>query len=361
MDLQRFLREGGTPAQLFERFAIKTARHPEFPSLALFKYHQIDSPFGQPIVRESRGVILDEAREWAVVSRPFDKFFNYGEGNAAPIDWGSARVQEKLDGSLCVLYHHEGWRVATSGTPDAGGNVNGFGIKFRDLFWRVFEALQLELPRDEHLTFMFELTAPENRVVVRHQTQSLTLIGVRCREDGLERDYLDRFGYPSVRSFPLQSIADVVATFADISPLSQEGYVIVDGAFNRIKVKHPGYVALHNMRDGFGSRRVVELIRTDAVDEVLSYFPEYRSMIEPVRARFAELAAAIDAEFIRLRHIPVQKDFALEAVKQPFSGALFALRAGKAPSGMEFLRGMNMEPLLRQLGIKGEEQQGSEP
>ena len=39
-----------------------------------------------PIVQQARGIILDEAKDWKVVARPYDKFFNLGEGNAAPID-----------------------------------------------------------------------------------------------------------------------------------------------------------------------------------------------------------------------------------------------------------------------------------
>ena len=36
-----------------------------------------------------------------------------------PIDWGTARVYEKLDGSLMTLYRYGGaWQVASSGLPD---------------------------------------------------------------------------------------------------------------------------------------------------------------------------------------------------------------------------------------------------
>jgi tRNA splicing ligase len=52
------------------------------------------------VVQECRGLILDESANWRIVAFPYTKFFNYGEEHAASIDWSTACVQEKLDGSL---------------------------------------------------------------------------------------------------------------------------------------------------------------------------------------------------------------------------------------------------------------------
>src|SRR2546423_400145 len=83
-----------------------------------------------------------EREHWNVVARGFDKFFNHGDHLAAPIDWSTAKVQAKEDGSLCVLYHYNSdWHVATSGSPDASGNVYDNPLTFADLFWRVFFAM----------------------------------------------------------------------------------------------------------------------------------------------------------------------------------------------------------------------------
>jgi len=238
--LQVFLQAGGTLNDLLSQYAIKASRHRTYPHLVLFKYNQIDSPFAEPIVQSARGTILDESDNWDIVSRPFDKFFNYVEGLAAEIDWSTARVQEKVDGSLCCLYFYDGkWNVQTSGMPDAIGAVNGMGLSFAELFWQVWEEMQLPLPNlaDRDCTFMFELTTPYNRVVVQHHQRRLTLIGCRHNQTGAERDIRDISGYPTVRSFPLQSMAEVEATLDTMKPLEQEGYVIVDSAFRRVKVK----------------------------------------------------------------------------------------------------------------------------
>ncbi len=87
MLVQDFLRGGGTLAQLTECYSISAKRHTTYPNLVLLKYSMIDSPMHEPIVRECRGVILDEADGWRAISRGFDKFSNHLEATAAKIDW----------------------------------------------------------------------------------------------------------------------------------------------------------------------------------------------------------------------------------------------------------------------------------
>ncbi|MES2359947.1 MAG: RNA ligase [Gemmatimonadota bacterium] len=360
MLLQSFLRGGGSPEELRTKYAITHRRHGIHSQLVLFKYNQIESPFAEPIVRECRGVILDEADGWRVVSRAFDKFFNEGEGHAAPIDWSTARVQEKLDGSLCVLYPYAGeWHVATSGTPDASGDVQG-SDRFADYFWRTFAAHGWRLPEGtraaEHC-FFFELTGPANRIVVVHAEPSLTLLGAR--------DLVSMAELPvgqaarafdcnarEVREFPLTSIKEIAASFASMSPLTQEGYVIVDGAFNRIKVKHPGYVALHRAKDGMSQKAFVEIARAGETSEVLTAFPEFKPLLDDAKARLDGLTTEVEADFASLRGIEAQKDFAIRAVKTRCSAALFAVRAGKTSSIRRFFAEMRIESLMQLLGYR---------
>lgn len=356
MRVQSFLRDGGTLEQLTEKYAIKARRHGAHANLVLLKYDQINSPMGEPLVQECRGVILDEANGWNVVARAFDKFFNHGEGHAAPIDWSTAKVQEKVDGSLCMLYHYNGeWHVATTGTPDASGSVYDKGLTFAALFWRVFKAMGLPLPEAAtNKAFLFELTTPLNRIIVKQTEERLTLLGIR-RRDGT---WYDPEGwadvYPAVRSYPLASFDDVVASFAAIDPLSQEGYVVVDGAFNRVKVKHPGYVALHHLRgEGIPTpKRALEVVLAGETTEVLAAFPEFADLISDAETRLRDLGAIVDAEYERIKHIPIQKDFALEAVKNRCSAALFQRRQGRIPSSEAFLRSMQIDTLVDVLGYK---------
>jgi len=363
MILQDFLRTGGTLAALAETYAIKSVRHKAYPNLVLFKYSQIASDMSLPIVQESRGIVLDENDDWRVVSRAYCKFFNYGEPNAAEIDWATAVVQEKVDGSLCTVFEYAGaWHVATTGSPDASGPVNSSDTTFAALFR---ETLGLYLGEDwdtppwenPDWCYLFELTTPQNRVVVNYLTASLTLLGVRDRSSGQwvkTSDTVMAQVVPVVREFPLQSFADIEATFDMMDPLQQEGYVVIDAQGHRVKVKHPGYVALHHMKDGMTTKSVLEVIQRGEVPEVTAHFPELADSFNAVKAQYDTLAAEIDAAYLSIKDIETQKEFAAQALPFPYSAALFDLRKNKAADGKDFLAKAMLPSLMRLLDLKEE-------
>jgi hypothetical protein len=316
---------------------------------------------GEKVVQHARGVILNESDNWAVVAWPFNKFFNYGEGHAHQIDWSKALVQEKADGSLAIVYFYDGrWHMATSGTPDASGEVGGSGISFADYFWSAFDgynacALLRSNKVDPDITFCFELIGPLNRVVVVHSTPGVILLGARNRITGQEYSASEAnklFFHDTavaVREFALSSIEEILASFETISPLSQEGYVVFDGE-GRAKFKHPGYVALHHAKDGMTNKAFVEIVRRGEVSEVLVAFPEFQPLMEEAQRRYSAFLVQVEADYERLKEIPVQKAFAEEALKTRCSGALFAVRSKKAPSCKAFLQNMQIDKLLEYLG-----------
>lgn len=359
--IQGYLEADGSLGDLVTSYTIKARRHGKYENLVLLKYG-IEAAFMNPMVRECRGIILDEADSWRVVSRAFDKFGNDGEGYVPEIDWSTARVQEKLDGSLCVLYHYDGaWHVATSGSPDASGQVQRAGVHgpdafsaetFADYFWSTFNAEGGRLPEPSDLCFAFELMGPANRIVVVHEKPWLRLLSVRNRHTGEQfwpEQWADVVGIPAVQSFPLTTLDEIRASFEHISPVSQEGYVVVDGAFNRVKIKHPGYVALHHAKDGMGPKAFVEIARTGEVGEVISAFPEFKPLIDDARAKYEALIDRVTGDYERLRGIPVQKDFAAEALKTPHSAVLFQMRKGQ--DVREFFRSVQVDKLMNWMGV----------
>lgn len=83
---------------------------------AIFNYDH-DSDFSNPIVQEARGIILNIEKQ-EVVCWPFRKFGNYYESYADKIDWATARVQEKVDGSIVKLWYDfevNAWNFSTNG------------------------------------------------------------------------------------------------------------------------------------------------------------------------------------------------------------------------------------------------------
>lgn len=357
-----YIREHGLDG-LESKLSIHVKRHPDYNNLVLLKYDQLNSPLGNKVVQKCRGIILDEDQDWKVISYPYDKFFNYGEGHADEIDWETARVYEKLDGSIMTLYYYnDAWNVASSGLPGATGEIMGTTTTFGQLFWKVFDELGYstpELPEDENVCYMFELMTPFNRVVVRHKENKLVLHGARQ----LTPPYKElnpivvahQHGWECVETHPLTNWDEVVAFAKTRDPMDAEGFVVCDSNYNRVKVKSPQYVAVAHMKDGFTTRRLLEIVRTNENSEFLSYYPEYKDLYYEIRIKYERLVGKIEGFYEAIKHIDDRKKFASHATTQKFSGTLFNLKFNKIDNVKESLAEMNLRQLEQWLGMKSVE------
>jgi hypothetical protein len=339
---------------LAAQYAIKATQHGKYPNLWLLKYAQIESPFKEPLVQECRGIILDISRDYAVVSHPYHKFFNQGESLAATLDWATAMAWEKLDGSLISLYHYDNsWHCATSGTPDASGPVGDEGMTFSDLFWSTFRSQGLSLDNlNPTKTYMMELCAPQNRVVVIYPEPKLYLHGVRDLATGQEES---PEGYshvvPLPRRWPLTSPEECQTAAEALAPLEQEGYVVVDSKFNRLKVKSPSYVAIHHAKDSLSKRRIADLIRMGEGSEFLAYFPQLQAIYDDLKHRYDSMLQDAGQAWEEHKAVTDQKSFALRVKHLPYAGGLFLLKAGKAKTVAQWVASLTEPAYHRLLGI----------
>ena len=166
-----------------EPYKLKIVRDNGF---ILFKYDTVYSDFSLDIVKEARGVILKEDT-LEIVCYPFTKFFNVDEENADKIDWDSAIVQEKIDGSLIkVWFCDRRWRISTNGMIDAFKaplSTDVFCKTFGELFMETFDTDYFSV-MDKDYTYMFELVSPYNRIVVPYETIDIYHIGTRNNKTG---------------------------------------------------------------------------------------------------------------------------------------------------------------------------------
>lgn len=359
LEVQNFLRTTPDALKALEaKYSIKAKRHSKYSNLVLFKYSQIDSPFQEPIVQECRGLILDESNNWEVVCYTYFKFFNVFEPLAAMIDWSTAKVQEKLDGSLIQVFSYNGeWLVATSGTPDAQTPIGDYGTTFYDMFWRVFKTPPPGLELDRGYCYAFELCCPENRVVVQHKEPRLVLHGIRDLLDFKEIDPLTTrwcFAFETPRNFPLTSIESCLEAAKRLDPLQQEGYVVVDAQFNRVKVKSPAYLALHHAKDGLLSlKHIALIIRTGESEELkmaLLAFPELKPHFDKFVTRYDEIVQQANASYLKVKNIKSQKEFALAVLKEYYPNILFAMRKGSC-TPQEYMLKVTEPAYLRMMNL----------
>ena len=322
----------------------------------LFSYSQIDSDMSLPLVQICRGIILKNAdTSPKVVCYPFSKFFNYSEPNAHPIDWASAKIQSKIDGSIIKVFFDEGWHVSTNGMIDAFKAELQFATNefksFGDLFmigWKNSTPFDFDHLLSKDYTSIFELVSPFNRVVVPYK--EITLYTIGCRNNLTEQEHpftLPSFNAPKLYSFA--TFEDMIESTKTL-PYSEEGYVVVDKNFNRIKVKGIEYVACHRLKgEAFSDKRAIELALIGEGSEFLSYFPEYKPIVDRASAAINSIKSYLleKQEELSSRSFETQKDFALFIKDWKYTGFFFGYRSGKIKSVEEYLQGMDSKEIAK--------------
>lgn len=262
----------------------------------LFKYSQIESDFSLDIVKEARGLILED-ETWNIVCYPFKKFFNYGEAYADKIDWKSATVETKEDGSLIKIYfYNDEWKIATNGTIDAEDAElqSGPYKNFRQLFDAAAEKCHFDFSKlNRYFTYCCEICSEFN-IIVCPQSE-MRLIHIGTRDNRTFQEIETDIGIPHPQRYTLSSLEDCIA-MAKTFDFTKEGFVVKDKNYNRIKVKSEDYVKVHRLANN-GSitlERVIDLLKTNETDEFFTYFPQYREYIEEISEEIDELIRLID-------------------------------------------------------------------
>jgi hypothetical protein len=308
--IQNYLRTHGLEKTIKD-FSLKIK---SYEHKTLFKYDQLISPtmMALPEVQECRGLILENGT-WNVLSMAFEKFFNSEESNAAKIDWNTAHVLEKLDGTMIQVYwdwYEEKWFAATTGTAEGEGEVNNKnGTTFNDLFWDTLNNKYTfnECLLNKDYIYVFELTTPYNIVVKPHGESSATLLTVRNRETLVELSGKDlemvaiSIGVPVVKAYDLNAsnIGHLLKTFEGM-PWSEEGYVVRDGNDNRVKVKNPAYVAVHHLKGKTAEHNILTIVKTNEIEEFAATFPERTEELYRLKEGYDSLIAKLNSVWVEL-------------------------------------------------------------
>ena len=265
----------------------------------MFKYNQIESDFNNPIVREARGIIFRKGEWDNPVCWAFNKFGNYGEAWVEDIDWTTAFVSEKIDGSLIKVWWDGDWKISTNGTIDAFKaevsdiRVSNFGTYFTETLLKYYPTCSnflCELMSD--FTYMFELVGPYNRVVVPYEEPAIYFLGARDKYTGEEFTCnsltagslnMGRFKLP--KQYPLTSLNECIK-FAETFEWEQEGFVAADACGKRVKIKSPAYVMAHYARNNnvITRKHLINIVVNNEIEEFLCYASDYKAEIDACKA-----------------------------------------------------------------------------
>ena len=298
--IQKYIHENGLQKTVADFSLILK----ENGDLILLKYNQIDSDFSKEEVQDCRGLILHKDT-YEVVSMSFRRFFNYGETQAHTINWDTANILEKLDGSIISLYFYNNeWITATSGTIDGNTPVGSYEIiTFSRLFWKAIEdatgLTKVEYTKDlkTGYTYVYELCIPYNIVVTPHTDYTATLLTIRNISTLKEIPYNELSSWdmkvPIVKIINLSLKLDVIIESLKDKPFSEEGYVVCDANFNRIKIKNPTYLLAHRLKSKSSFFHIIGIIKENETEEFAATFSERKEELFALHNAYHNLAGRL--------------------------------------------------------------------
>ena len=341
LEVQKFLLEKSLE-ELKAELGINYYLHPTLP-LVGFKYDQIDSPKAHPVVRECRGLVLED-KTWKIVAKPFNRFFNVGElaEEFAEFDWNDCSITAKEDGSLIIMYYYAGsWHVNTSGSFGLGSQ-QVFGGTWRELFYKTAGddiLMKLDENKFHDHTLIFELCTVYNKIVRTYKKNQIFLLAASQNNDDEWSEHSDLHvdtistligvQRPERWTFTNQEdICNFLLSQEEKDP-TFEGVVLRDKNNLRYKWKTSTYVSLHKLKDNGNvllPKNLVPLVLAGEADEKKVYLPEISSALDAVAAIVDDLWSSLKDMWIKHSNIVDQKEFALSIKEHPLSSILFMNR-----------------------------------
>jgi RNA ligase len=260
--------------------------HPTLP-LTIWNYSQTTQYEGKwdKITLQCRGLVT-WSNQNEVVARPFRKFFNMEEGKHTPTE--EFEVYEKMDGSLIIAFYMWGeWVVASRGSFTSEqalaakkllDNMNTFTLSIG-------------------ATYLFEYTAPWNRIVVDYgDKENLTLLGAIDTDTGAEAPYEslqyigDQLGCDVVKKY--DGIKDY-STLKNMIRNNAEGFVVRFSNGDRMKIKGEEYIRLHKIMTNLSTTSVWEVLSSGGnMEDLLVNVPD--EFYDKIKEYVKDLAIRFD-------------------------------------------------------------------
>jgi RNA ligase len=327
--------------------------HPNLP-LTIWNYTEKVQYEGlwDEVTVQCRGLITEDTTGTILV-RPFKKFFNYEEvvgKGIIPSQGDYVYIQEKMDGSLGILFNYEDeWIMATRGSFASEQAIKGLEIVKSKYFLDSWS---------KEYAYLMEIIYDANRIVVRYDEEKVVFLSVVLNEgwrwmptddtelhwttakmvlhaNGVEEDDL-------VKTEQYFSFSDeLYKSLKEKNETNKEGFVLrfQPGNF-RMKIKFEDYVRLHKIMTNLSTTAVWEVLSTGgSMDDLLKDVPdEFYQKIKEYQEELTFLFNSIVSDyFIHFRTIQSKVEevggdrgnFAHLAKKYQYPSILFALLDGK--------------------------------
>lgn len=261
-----------------ERVQVGYIRMVEQDDLILFNYTDactFDKAWDE-YTMQARGIIF-EKETGICVARPFGKFFNYGEHQGIYGDASISKlmdmphyIQEKMDGSLGIIYWWNGkWNIATRGSFTSDQAIRGAEIMKK-----------YKIPISfRYSTILVEIIYPENKIIVPYGSEE-KLVLLACRSI-ISGDYSQPEGLTAISELsgmPLTKREEITIRHAleqqSKIPYTNEGWVVVFEDGTRLKIKGDDYMRIAKFKANLSPLAVWEAMSLGRYQEMAIACPE---------------------------------------------------------------------------------------
>jgi len=178
---------------------------------------------------------------------------------------------------------------------------------------------------------MFELITKHNRIVKWYEDERIYLIGARNLKtfNEISQIELDNIAKNINVLRPERYNADSFNTCKSLFESfkdDDEGLVVVDSNFNRVKVKQESYLKLSRIKM-LKEQDIFDYVlgKTQIDKEYLDKLPEVVNVVNFISAYWNKVKKEISEVFEKYKNKATRKEFALEVIKFPYKSVLFSM------------------------------------
>lgn len=337
----------------YEDGLLEKQTHPTLP-LIIWNYSQktqYEKKWDE-ITLSMRGLITDDKGN--VIVKPMKKFFNYEEvvydsNNLIPWKDEYVYIQDKLDGSMLILFHYlptNEWITATRGSFISEQAIEGMNILKSKYILDTFE---------HSVAYIGEVIYPKNRIVVDYGKLStvkfITVVPNMCYTWDSDNELhftraISYFKYSGVKNKDIVKNEqhftfgpDLVSKLKSLNTKNSEGFIFRFHPSNfRMKIKFEDYIRLHRIITNISNITIWEhLSEGRPFEEILDKVPdEFYNWVKKTETDLKEEYSKIE-EIYKLIYNKIsnaykaddKKIFATYAKFYNNSAILFSMNTGK--------------------------------
>ena len=267
----------------------------DFKNLYLLKYKKEKSDFNSLLVKECRGIILEDKSN-KIICYGLDKMdskIKFEE--IANNIWSECRFEDAIDGTQIRLYYYNKWNVTTArcidGYKSKWNYIKSYGTLFDDLI-HLIDFTKL----NKNNTYTFIMRHIENRII--EKVDKNELYHIHTRDNISLKELEEDINIKKPSKYIFESFEDLQNEL-DVMTYNSMGYVI--------SYKNKKYLYrckdYENVKDLKGNNfnvdyNYLELKDNNKLDTFINYFPEYKILFKYTENKLSNLYEIIHTFYL---------------------------------------------------------------